>query len=96
MYGSFGKGTAVRKRKFLNKTIKDHGEHFKAVKNNKVSLFDSMNSMVELINSQIEIEHNKAIVDYKLDIVGLLETKFSGGKADVIIANLGFQYSHRV
>ncbi|KAH1090331.1 hypothetical protein J1N35_017588 [Gossypium stocksii] len=35
-------------------------------------------------------------MDYKPDIVSLLETRVSGAKADNIIAKLGFQYSHRV
>ncbi|MBA0585990.1 hypothetical protein Gorai_016746, partial [Gossypium raimondii] len=38
-------------------------------------------------------EYNR---EYKLDIVNLLETRVSGGKADKIIASLGFQCSHRV
>ncbi|MBA0749750.1 hypothetical protein Gogos_003645 [Gossypium gossypioides] len=35
-------------------------------------------------------------LEYKPDIVSLLKPKVSGAKADVIIANLGFQFSHRV
>lgn len=34
--------------------------------------------------------------EFKPDIVELLETRVSGGKANEIIANLDFQYSHRV
>ncbi|MBA0780468.1 hypothetical protein Gotri_004562 [Gossypium trilobum] len=35
-------------------------------------------------------------LEYKPDIVSLLKPKVSRAKADVIIANLGFQFSHRV
>ncbi|KAH1046234.1 hypothetical protein J1N35_037018 [Gossypium stocksii] len=35
-------------------------------------------------------------MEYKLDIVSLLETKVSGGRADGRIAKLGFQNSHPV
>ncbi|MBA0618912.1 hypothetical protein Godav_028176 [Gossypium davidsonii] len=51
MRASNGKRTATRKGRVFNKIIKDHGEHFKAVKNTKVLLSDSMNSMVALSNS---------------------------------------------
>lgn len=42
---------------------------------------------------QIFNEYNR---EFKHDIVSLFETRVSGGKVDKIIANLGFQYSHRV
>ncbi|MFQ6620222.1 hypothetical protein Gotur_000757 [Gossypium turneri] len=93
----------------LNKTIKDRGDQFKYNGNASVSLSDSMNSMVELISAQfsnkkgqgyantkfpqIFYEYNR---EFKHDIVSLFETRVSGGKVDKIIANLGFQYSHRV
>ncbi|KAK8366933.1 hypothetical protein V6Z12_A02G151500 [Gossypium hirsutum] len=35
-------------------------------------------------------------MDFRLDIIGLLEPKVSGRKADDIIAKLGFQHSHRI
>ncbi|KAB2094138.1 hypothetical protein ES319_A02G135800v1 [Gossypium barbadense] len=35
-------------------------------------------------------------MDFRLDIIGLLEPKVSGRKADDIIAKLGFQHSHHI
>ncbi|KAK5804747.1 hypothetical protein PVK06_032398 [Gossypium arboreum] len=47
LHGTVEKDTIIRKDWVLNKTIKDRGGHFKTVKNTKVSLPDSMNSMVD-------------------------------------------------
>lgn len=38
-------------------------------------------------------EYNR---EYKPDIVSFLETRVSGFKADKIIANLGFKFSHKI
>ncbi|PPD79355.1 hypothetical protein GOBAR_DD23711 [Gossypium barbadense] len=61
LLGTIGKDTVIRKDRVLNKTIKDRGERFKTIKNTKVSLSDSMNSMVTLINFQIDTEPNKVV-----------------------------------
>ncbi|KAK5846853.1 hypothetical protein PVK06_003153 [Gossypium arboreum] len=48
------------------------------------------------IGSNATIPLEKYNREFKPDIVDLLETRVSGGKANEIIANLDFQYSHRV
>ncbi|MBA0871616.1 hypothetical protein Goshw_028192 [Gossypium schwendimanii] len=59
--GTVGNGITVRKGRVLNKTIKDRSECFKIVKNTKVSLLDSINSMVGLINSHIDTRPNNVV-----------------------------------
>ncbi|MBA0549094.1 hypothetical protein Golob_020150, partial [Gossypium lobatum] len=84
----------VRINRKLNKTIKDRGDQFKYNGNASVSLSNSMNSMYANTKfPQIFYKYNR---EFKHDIVSLFETRVSGGKVDKIIANLGFQYSHRV
>lgn len=47
-------------------------------------------------NSKFPCIFKEYNLDFKLNIVSLLGTKISGRKADEIIAELGFQFSHRV
>ncbi|MBA0743773.1 hypothetical protein Gogos_006427 [Gossypium gossypioides] len=50
-----GKNDSNRNGKFLNMTLRGHGERFKASGNLRFPLSDTMNSMAKLISSQIDI-----------------------------------------
>ncbi|KAK5833681.1 hypothetical protein PVK06_017534 [Gossypium arboreum] len=50
-YGSGRKSGSNRNERKLNRIIRECGDHFKLVGSARVPLFDTMNSMVELINS---------------------------------------------
>ncbi|MBA0772633.1 hypothetical protein Gotri_007977 [Gossypium trilobum] len=53
--GNGGKNDSNRNGKFLNMTLRGHGERSKASGNSCFPLSDTMNSMAELISSQIDI-----------------------------------------
>lgn len=57
----------IGKGRVLNKTIMDRGEQFKSIKSTRVPFSDTMNYMVELINSQIEIGSSSINVSNELD-----------------------------
>nr|KJB72720.1 hypothetical protein B456_011G192700 [Gossypium raimondii] len=50
------KGGPICVRRKLNRTIRDHRDLFKLVVTSRISLSDSINSMVELINAQLNSE----------------------------------------
>ncbi|KAK5819275.1 hypothetical protein PVK06_024252 [Gossypium arboreum] len=56
--GFSGKVYLNRNEKLFNKTIRGSSERFKATGNSHVQFLDLMNSMVKLINSQIEVAGN--------------------------------------
>ncbi|MBA0596662.1 hypothetical protein Gorai_013472, partial [Gossypium raimondii] len=92
----FGVGDTIEREKWTHLS--------KGRASTRVPLIDSMSSMAKLISSQIQLEFEKGCLkstrvdreEHKPDIIGLLETRISGSKADLIIDSLGFQHSHRV
>ncbi|KAK5825515.1 hypothetical protein PVK06_020357 [Gossypium arboreum] len=53
----------VQKGRTLNKTIKNCGERFMPVRNVRVLLSETMNSIVELISAKIEVGFDKLMAE---------------------------------
>ncbi|KAH1108091.1 hypothetical protein J1N35_011859, partial [Gossypium stocksii] len=100
-WGSGSKGVSVQSRRSLNRTIRGHGGCFKVVGNSCIPLANVMNSMFELSSDHVGMGSDTDIVCTVGDIQkeptnppNGRETRVSGSKVDLIIAKLGFQFSH--
>ncbi|MBA0630553.1 hypothetical protein Godav_002640 [Gossypium davidsonii] len=108
-YGLDNKKRSGHNGRTLNKTIHGRGGRFKIAGSSRVPHLDAMNSMAKLIGEQVETFTDKGCAslkflrvfreynrEHKPDLISLIETRVNGGKADSIIAKLGFHCSHRV
>ncbi|KAG8479043.1 hypothetical protein CXB51_029683 [Gossypium anomalum] len=92
----------------FNRAFKDKGSRLKNAEISRIPLTEAMSSMANLLNSNVEggAEGISSSADrqigglesteHKPDLIGLLETRVSGVKADSVIAKLSLDFLYRV